>query len=64
MYFNNSNEVKPKEYMKTADILRGVFKPEEYDKIILPMVLLKRFDSVLEDVKDEIYVVSTTAPPV
>jgi len=40
--------------MKTADILRGVFKPEEYDKIILPMVLLKRFDSVLEDVKDEI----------
>ncbi|WP_066320469.1 type I restriction-modification system subunit M N-terminal domain-containing protein [Bacillus sp. FJAT-29814] len=40
--------------MKVADILRGVFKPEEYDKIILPMVLLKRFDSVLADDKKEI----------
>lgn len=40
--------------MKVADILRGVFKPEEYDKMILPMVLLKRFDSVLEEEKEEI----------
>lgn len=40
--------------IKVADVLRGVFKPEEYDKIILPMVLLKRFDSVLEDEKEEI----------
>lgn len=37
------------------DELRGVFKPSEYGRIILPFVVLRRLDCVLEPVKDEIY---------
>ena len=37
------------------DILRGVFKPHEYGRIILPFVVLRRLDCVLEPVKDEVF---------
>ena len=37
------------------DVLRGVFKPHEYGRIILPLVVLRRLDCVLEPVKDEIF---------
>ena len=37
------------------DVLRGVFKPHEYGRIILPFVVLRRLDCVLEPVKDEIF---------
>jgi type I restriction enzyme M protein len=37
------------------DILRGKFKPSEYGRIILPFVVLRRLDCVLEPKKDEIY---------
>ena len=37
------------------DILRGVFKPSEYGRIILPFVVLRRLDCVLEPVKDEMF---------
>ena len=37
------------------DILRGVFKPHEYGGIILPFVVLRRLDCVLEPVKDETF---------
>ena len=30
------------------DILRGMFKPSEYGRIILPFVVLRRLDCVLE----------------
>ena len=34
-----------------ADLLRGVYKRNEYQKVILPFTVLKRFDSVLNDSK-------------
>jgi len=32
-----------------ADLLRGVYKRNEYQKVILPFTVLKRFDCVLAD---------------
>ncbi|WP_421383357.1 type I restriction-modification system subunit M [Bacillus salacetis] len=37
-----------------AEILRGPYKPEDYGKVVLPMAVLRRFDCVLEDTKDEV----------
>jgi len=37
-----------------ADLLRGVYKRNEYQKVILPFTVLKRFDSVLSDSKEAI----------
>jgi len=37
------------------DVLRGLFKPHEYGDIILPFVILRRLDCVIEPHKDEIY---------
>lgn len=34
-----------------ADLLRGTYKRNEYQKVILPFTVLKRFDSVLADSK-------------
>jgi len=36
------------------DILRGAFKPHEYGDVILPFVVLRRLDCVLEPVKDTV----------
>lgn len=37
-----------------ADKLTGVYKPYEYGDVILPLTVLKRFDSVLADTKDKV----------
>ena len=37
-----------------ADLLRGVYKRNEYQKAILPFTVLKRFDCVLSDSKKKI----------
>ncbi len=37
------------------DVLRGLFKPHEYGDVILPFVILRRLDCVIEPRKDEIY---------
>lgn len=37
-----------------AEILRGPYKPEDYGKVILPMAVLRRFDNVLEDTKEDV----------
>ena len=37
-----------------ADKLVGVYKPHEYGDIILPLTVLKRFDSVLSDTKNKV----------
>lgn len=37
------------------DVLRGVFKPNEYGRIILPFVVFRRLDCILEPRKDEIH---------
>ncbi|MDC0651854.1 type I restriction-modification system subunit M, partial [Alphaproteobacteria bacterium] len=35
------------------DILRGLFRPSEYGRVILPFVVMRRLDCVLEPKKDE-----------
>ena len=37
-----------------ADKLTGVYKPHEYGDVILPLTVLKRFDSVLSDTKSKV----------
>ncbi len=37
-----------------ADLLRGTYKRNEYQKVILPFTVLKRFDSVLEHSKQNV----------
>jgi type I restriction enzyme M protein len=37
------------------DVLRGLFKPSEYGRIILPFVVLRRLDCVLEPQKDKAF---------
>lgn len=37
-----------------AEILRGPYRPEKYGDVILPMVVLRRFDAVLADTKEEV----------
>jgi type I restriction enzyme M protein len=37
------------------DVLRGLFKPHEYGDVILPFVILRRLDCVIEPRKDEVY---------
>ena len=34
--------------------LRGVYKPSEYGRVILPLTVLRRLDCVLEPSKDEV----------
>jgi type I restriction enzyme M protein len=37
-----------------ADLLRGDYKQSEYGRVILPLVLLRRLDCVLEPTKAEV----------
>ena len=37
------------------DVLRGLFKPHEYGDVILPFVVLRRLDCVLETKKEQVY---------
>ena len=39
---------------QVADILRGTFKQHEYGDVMLPFVVLRRLDCVLEDHKDAV----------
>lgn len=45
-----------------ADKLVGVYKPHEYGDVILPLTVLKRFDSVLSDKKDKVLEMSKKYP--
>ena len=37
-----------------AETLRGIYKPEKYGDIILPLCVIRRFDCILEERKDEV----------
>src|SRR4051812_31724837 len=37
-----------------ADLLRGDYKQSEYGRVILPLVVLRRLDAVLEPTKDAV----------
>lgn len=37
-----------------ADLLRGPYRPPQYERVILPLVVLRRFDCVLETTKEKV----------
>lgn len=37
-----------------ADKLTGVYKPHEYGEVILPLTVMRRFDCILSDTKDDV----------
>lgn len=37
-----------------ADILRGPYRPPQYERVMLPMTVLRRFDCVLAGTKDQV----------
>ena len=39
---------------RVADKLRGTFKQHEYGSVMLPLLVLRRMDAVLEPTKDEV----------
>lgn len=45
-----------------ADKLTGIYKPHEYGDVILPLTVLKRFDSVLSDTKLKVLEASKKFP--
>ena len=37
-----------------ADLLRGPYRPPQYERVMLPMTVLRRFDCVLAPSKPEV----------
>ena len=52
---NNTANLSSLIWSSADDVLRGLFKPSEYGRVILPFVVMRRLDCVLEPKKDEIY---------
>lgn len=40
--------------LQIANKLRGTYKPEEYGNVIIPMVIIRRFECALEDTRDDV----------
>lgn len=51
----NHQEVSSFIWNVCDDVLRGLFKPHEYGDVILPFVVLRRMDCVLEPDKNKVY---------
>jgi type I restriction enzyme M protein len=51
---SNHNEISSFIWNVCDDVLRGLFKPHEYGDVIIPFVVLRRLDCVLEGKKDNI----------
>jgi len=51
---SNHNEISSFIWNVCDDVLRGLFKQHEYGDVIIPFVVLRRLDCVLEGKKDEI----------
>lgn len=51
---SNHNEISSFIWNVCDDVLRGLFKPHEYGDVIIPFVVLRRLDCVLEGKKDDI----------
>ena len=51
---SNHNEISSFTWRVCDDELRGLFKPHEYGEVILPFVVLRRLDCLLEPTKDEV----------
>ena len=50
----NHNEISSFIWNVFDDVLRGLFKQHEYGDVILPFIVLRRMDCVLESHKDDI----------
>lgn len=42
------------EFWGVADLLRGPYRPPQYERVMLPMTVLRRFDAVLQPTKDAV----------
>ena len=51
---SNHNEISSFIWNVCDDVLRGLFKQHEYGDVILPFVVLRRLDCVLEEKKDDV----------
>ena len=56
---SNHNEISSFIWNVCDDVLRGLFKQHEYGDVIIPFVVLRRLDCVLEGKKDDILKVHT-----
>jgi type I restriction enzyme M protein len=52
---NNITNLSSLIWSSADDVLRGLFKPSEYGRVILPFVVMRRLDCVLEPKKDEVF---------
>ncbi len=52
---NSASSLSSLIWSSADDVLRGLFKPSEYGRVILPFVVMRRLDCVLEPRKDEVY---------
>jgi len=52
---NNTTNLSSLIWSAADDVLRGLFKPSEYGRVILPFVVMRRLDCVLEPKKDEVF---------
>lgn len=52
---NNTTNLSSLMWSSADDLLRGLFKPSEYGRVILPFVVMRRLDCVLEPKKDEVF---------
>lgn len=54
MSINGNINQKANLIWSIADVLTGTYKPHEYGEVILPMMVIKRFDCILEDTKEAV----------
>jgi type I restriction enzyme M protein len=52
---NNTNNLSSLIWSSADDILRGLFKPSEYGRVILPFVVMRRLDCVFEPEKEKAF---------
>jgi len=52
---NTTTNISSLIWSAADDVLRGLFRPSEYGRVILPFVVMRRLDCVLEPKKDEVY---------
>lgn len=54
MSINGNINQKANLIWSIADVLTGTYKPHEYGEVILPMMVIKRFDCILEATKEAV----------
>jgi type I restriction enzyme M protein len=52
---NTTSSLSSLIWSSADDVLRGLFRPSEYGRVILPFVVMRRLDCVLEPRKDEVF---------